>query len=263
MKEGVLADVYDSNLWKEFQTVNGTPFLAKARNYAFMLNFGFFQLMKHSKDNSVGVFYLALLNLPRAERFKWENIIVIGIVPSLDKEPKDLNQFLEPAVDELKALSKGIRLKSCVSRFALTFREAVIIISSHIPATRKICRFKGHSAIRGCSHCLIEFPGSFREKRDYSGFDRNSWKPHTNQDHCSQAVKMTWCKMKAERNLIGQNSGICHYSALLDLEYFDVIRFCTVDPVHNLFLGTSKKMFNLWNELKLFSKSRLKEIELE
>ena len=70
MKEGVLADVYDSNLWKEFQNVDGTPFLAKARNYAFMLNFDFFQPMKHQKDYSVGVFYLALLNLPRAERFK-------------------------------------------------------------------------------------------------------------------------------------------------------------------------------------------------
>ena len=38
----------------------------------------------------------------RAESFKWENIIVVGIVPSLDSEPK--HQFLEPAVDELKAL---------------------------------------------------------------------------------------------------------------------------------------------------------------
>lgn len=31
--------------------------------------------------------------------------------------------------------------------------------------------------------------------------------------------------------------------------------------MHNLFLGTSKKMFQLWNDLKLFSKGQLKEIE--
>lgn len=42
MTDGLLADVYDGNLWKEFQTVNGTPFLQKPRNYAFMLNFDFF-----------------------------------------------------------------------------------------------------------------------------------------------------------------------------------------------------------------------------
>ena len=31
--------------------------------------------------------------------------------------------------------------------------------------------------------------------------------------------------------------------------------------MHDLFLGTSKKMFNQWNDLKLFSKIQLKEIE--
>ena len=100
-----------------------------------MLNFGFFQPMTRRKDYSVGVFYLATLNLPRAEQFKWENIIVIGIVPSLDCEPKDLNEFLEPAVDELKALWKGIRLKSSLGRFALVFRAAVMCVSSDVPAT--------------------------------------------------------------------------------------------------------------------------------
>ena len=259
--EGLLADVYDGNLWKEFQTVNGTSFLEKPRNYGFMLNFDFFQPMKHRKDYSVGVFYLAILNLPRAERFKWENIIVMGIVPSLRQEPKNLNQFLEPAVDELKVLWKGIRLRSCLSRFALTFRAAVMGVSSDIPATRKICGFKGHSALLGCSRCLKRFPGGFGEKKDYSGFERNSWKPRTNRDHRRQAVKMSQCKTKAGQNLVGQNSGISHYTVLLELEYFDVIRFCTIDPMHNLFLGTSKKMFKVWTDLKLFSKSQLKEIE--
>ena len=261
MRGGLLADVYDGNLWREFQTVNGTPFLQKPRNYGFMLNFDFFQPMKHRKDYSVGVFYLAVLNLPRAERFRWENIIVLGIVPSLDKEPKDLNQFLEPVVDELRALWKGVRLRSCLSRFALTFRAAVISISSDVPATRKICGFKSHSALVGCSRCLKKFPGGFGEKRDYSGFDRNSWSPRTNEDHRRQATKISRSKTKAERKSIGQSSGISHYSVLLELEYFDIIRFCTVDPMHNLFLGTSKKMFQLWNDLKLFSTGQLKEIE--
>lgn len=162
--------------------------------------------MKHRKDYSVGVFYLAVLNLPRAERFRWENIIVLDIVPSLDREPKDLNQFLEPVVDELRALWKGVRLRSCLSRFTLTFRAAVISISSDVPATRKICQFKSHSALVGCSCCLKKFPGSFGEKRDYSGFDRNSWSPRTNEDHRRQATKISRSKTKAEQKSIGQSS---------------------------------------------------------
>ena len=36
MRGGVLADVYDGNLWREFQTVNGTPFLQKAEKHEIM-----------------------------------------------------------------------------------------------------------------------------------------------------------------------------------------------------------------------------------
>ena len=111
------------------------------------------------------------VELPRAERFKWENIIVIGIVPSLNREPKDLNQFLEPAIDELKAMWKGVRLCSCLSRFTLTFRVAVISISSDIPATRKICGFQGHSAYLGSPRCLKTFPGGFRKKKQNTILD--------------------------------------------------------------------------------------------
>lgn len=74
-------------------------------------------------------------------------------------------------------------------------------------------------------------------------------------------MKIARSKTKQERNLICQKSGVSHYSVLLELEYFDIIRFCTVDPMHSLFLGTSKKMCRLWNDQKLFSKSQLTEIE--
>ena len=113
----------------------------------------------------------------------------------------------------------------------------------------------------GCSRCLKRFPGGFGEKRDYSGFDRNRWNPRTNEEHRRQAMKIARSKTKQERNLICQKSGVSHYSVLLELEYFDIIRFCTVDPMHSLFLGTSKKMCRLWNDQKLFSKSQLTEIE--
>lgn len=132
--------MFDGNLWKEFQSIDDSPFLTKPRNYGFMLNFDFFQPMKHRKDYSVGVFYLAILNLPRSERFKWENIIIVGVVPSLGREPKDLNEFLEPAVDELKALWKGVKIKSSLSRFALTFRAAVLCVSSD-DTTKKKSRY--------------------------------------------------------------------------------------------------------------------------
>lgn len=82
----VLTDVYHGKLWQDFKNYKGQDFFNAPRNYGLMLNFDFFQPMKHRNDYSVGVLYLVILNLPRSERFKWENVIVVGIVPSMDHQ---------------------------------------------------------------------------------------------------------------------------------------------------------------------------------
>ena len=50
-----------------------------------------------------------------------------------------------------------------------------------------------------------------------------------------------------------------HYSASCKLEYFDCVCFRVIDPIHNLFLGTSKYVFKLWAE-NVLSKGQLKEL---
>ena len=256
-----LSDVYCGQIWKDFLSYKGEQFLSVDRNYGLMLNFDFFQPMKHRKDYSVGVLYLVILNLPRHLRFKWENVIVIGIVPSMNGEPKSLNEFLRPAVDELKAMWKGVRLKSSLSSITLKFRAALLCVSADVPAARKLCGFKGHSAHQGCSRCMKKFSGGFGEKKDYSGFDRENWPPRTNREHRSNAKKLEKCQTITGRNKLSQETGINYWSCLLDLEYFDVVRFCTVDPMHNLFLGTAKYMFKLWEKEEIIGKKGMKLLE--
>ena len=77
---GYLADVFDGRIWKEWQYAFGKPFLAAPRNYGFMLNVDWFQPFRHSLY-SVGALYMALMNLPRTERFKPENVFLIGVIP--------------------------------------------------------------------------------------------------------------------------------------------------------------------------------------
>jgi hypothetical protein len=256
-----LTDMFDGQLWKDFQKYNGVDFLNAPRNYGLMLNFDFFQPMKHRKDYSVGVLYLVLLNLPRAERFKWENVLVVGIIPAMGKEPKNLNPFLKPLVEELKALWKGVRLQSSLSSISLIFRAALLCTSSDIPASRKLCGFKGHSAVLGCSRCLKKFPGGFGEKRDYSGFEEENWQKRKNEEHRRQAKKMSQCKTKKEEAKLSRKYGINYYSELLKLEYFDVVRFCSIDPMHNLFLGTAKFIFKHWVREGILNKKDLETLE--
>lgn len=261
VESDLLTDIYSGQLWKNFLKYNDEDFLSAPRNCGMMLNFDFFQPMKHRKDYSVGVLYLVSLNLPRSERFKWENVIVVGIIPAMGHEPKHLNEFLKPVVDELKALWKGVRLQSSLSTIPLVFRPALLCTSSDIPASRKLCGFKGHSAQLGCSRCLKRFQGSFGEKQDYSGFDRDSWLKRTNAGHRQKAKRILKCKTRSEQEKLSKQYEINYYSALLDLEYFDIIRFYSIDPKHNLFLGTAKHQFKIWVSEGHLNATQLKTIE--
>ena len=54
---GMLGDIYDRRVWKEFASVNGRQFLSEPYNFAFSLNVDWFQPFKYLTD-SVGAIYL-------------------------------------------------------------------------------------------------------------------------------------------------------------------------------------------------------------
>ena len=62
---------------------------------------------KHT-NHSCGVIYLVLMNLPREERFKPENVIIVGIIPGPKELKGDINSFLKPLVDELIDFWDGV-----------------------------------------------------------------------------------------------------------------------------------------------------------
>jgi hypothetical protein len=72
---------------------------------------------------------------------------------------------------------------------------------------------------------------------------------------------MSQCKTKKDQEKLSRKYGINYYSELLKLEYFDVIRFCSIDPMHNLFLGTAKYIFKHWVAEGILSKKDLETLE--
>ena len=254
-----LGDIYDGTVWKSFASQSSLN--PDSVDLGLMLNCDWFQPYKRRSNVSVGVLYAVIGNLPWSMRFKPENVLLIGVLPALSKEPSSLNTFLEPAIEELLTLEKGISID--VMDKIYTLRVRIICTSSDIPATRKLCGFLSHSANLGCSKCLKYFPTmSFNgsRKRNYSGFDRDTWTPRTNEQHRSNAQKILAVQVKSKREALEKKLG-CRYSVLLQLSYFDPIVNHVVDPMHNLFLGTAKKMFYVWIDNGLLSSSSLKKIE--
>ena len=257
-----LSDVYDGQVWKDFLSEKYNNFLQAKRCLGVMLNMDFFQPYKHVTA-SYGVIYLALLNLPRAERLKKENILIVGIIPPFEHEPDTLNPFLKPMVDELKEFwDPGVRLYTAESpKFKLLFKIALMCVACDIPAARKCCGFKGHSANYGCSRCKKFFPGGIGCK-DFSGFDRASWPERDLQEHYEACRLLQKCKTQTARETMQTQTGV-KYSVLIELPYFNPIRFTIIDPMHNLFLGSAKHtMKNLWLENNILSKSQMKTLQM-
>jgi len=258
-RDGAYEDVFDGQIWKDFQVYDGVPFLSEPYTYGLMLNVDWFKPCKHT-EYSLGAIYLTFMNLPRTLRFRQENVMLIGLIPGPNEPKRDINPFLVPLVKELQALFHGIEIFISSLSKSVLVRCALLCIACDIPASRKVCGFLGHSATVGCSKCMKKFPGKVGEK-DYSGFDRTQWEQRTLDHHKQSINKIKKCTTKKARNDLESKYG-CRYSALLDLPYFDPIRMTIIDPMHNLYLGTAKHVLkNIWIEQGLIDNKAMSLIQ--
>ena len=74
--------------------------------------------------------------------------------------------------------------------------------------------------------------------------DHSQWTPSTAKDHKLVASDHKTCKTQAARDVIKRDHGI-RYSVLNELPYFDPLRMCIIVPMHNLLLGTAKRMVEM------------------
>ena len=50
--------------------------------------------------------------MPHSERYKIENLLLVGIIPGPSEPPLNVNTHLEPLIDELNLLFKGVVIES-------------------------------------------------------------------------------------------------------------------------------------------------------
>ena len=256
--QGVMSDVYDAAVWKSFLSQDGDELLSSRYCLGILINVDWFQPYKYV-NYSVGAIYLSILNFPREIRNRQENIICTGIIPGLNEPQLHMNSYLEPLVQELIKLRRGIKMETTEGEHLV--RALLLCSASDIPASRKLGGFLGHAAAKGCSRCLKEFPTeNFGDKKDYSGFDRSEWPKRTVEEH--RDVGMSWkhCNTLAKRQNLEQKYGV-RFTELLRLPYFDTVRFIIVDPMHNMLLGTPKRMVAIWKTLELLNADNFAAIQ--
>jgi len=154
---GYLTNIYDGAVWKKFNSTEMNNFLSSPHHYLLTLNVDWFQPYERG-SYTVGAIYLTIQNLPRNERYKTENIILVGVIPGPTEPEKTINSYLKPLIFELNhAWLHGIEVSKS-DGIPINIKVALSCITCDIPASRKVCGFLSHNAAMGCNKCFKKFP---------------------------------------------------------------------------------------------------------
>ena len=173
-----MGDIYDGKVWKDIFIIDGRPFLSIPNNLYLGLNIDWFNPFEET-PYSVGAIYIVVLNLPRNDRFREENIILVGMIPGPNEPKDDINTYLAPLLRELHVLFQGITFQNPSTTLGFsTLRAVMACIACDIPATRKVCGFSSFNATYGCFKCMKRFlTPRFGDRTLYGGFNCDNWIP--------------------------------------------------------------------------------------
>ncbi len=87
------SDIYSGKIWAEMQKKHNL--FKSPHDVGLKVNTDFFQPHKH-RNQSIGVIYMTILNLPREIRYDLENVILAGVIPSMDHTDEKGKLHVEP-----------------------------------------------------------------------------------------------------------------------------------------------------------------------
>ena len=173
---------------------------------------------------SIGVLSAVILNLPKEERFRKENMLVLGIIPGPKEPHLHINGFLEPLVRDLVVLSSGVVVETSADT-SIVFKARLLGVTGDLPAVRKLLASVSFRTKHGCSKCWGEIESS------NVGALRTHAEVHQAASHYRDNVASKVDDLDHAREFLAR------WCVLYQLDYFDHIRGHVVDPMHNLFLG--------------------------
>lgn len=260
-KEGWYFDIYDGSMFDSIKDAYGIPFSQVENALHLTLNIDWFNPFDRSRY-SCGAIYLSINNLPREERFKEENIMLVGLMPTgKEASTSDINNYLDLIVNDLIELYDGIEMKTYKYPNGITSHAVLLMVNADIPACRKVAGFLGHSSAFACNRCDRSFDLINGKVNCVGGYDSfGAWNLRRNESNREAALLWLQQKTKADREFIEGETGT-RYSALHRLHYFDLTKQCPPDPMHCLLLGTGLRMMKEWKEKGLLSNANLENMQ--
>jgi hypothetical protein len=257
------SDIFDSDHYKELHTcsvrVDGKlmpfKFFSEEHEIALGLSVDGMCPFKRRK-NTCWLLLIINYNLPPDERMKIDNLICIGVIPG-PKCPADINSFLQPLIDELLELARGVDAVDVTQHKLFALRAHLMTIFGDIPALTKILEFIGHNGCFPCRFCLIPTVagatsggGSHRycPLQQPNGFQTNPMELplHTHRDCVDIGLSVLKAPTDSARNRLATDSGIKGVTLLVCVPSISIPGSFPVDLMHMIWQNLIPQLIELW-----------------
>ena len=241
-KDGTMRDIWDAPGLHNLVGADGKPFIRRDGSegrYVFsfcMDGFNPFQLKQAGKKASIVAMYMICLNLPPEERYKLENMFLVGIIPG-PHEPKkeEINHLLSPLVDDLiDSYLHGVWYCRTQNYKGGRYARCVLVpVVCDTPAARQVTGRTSATSTHFCPYCSLPH-------HEINNMDKNTWNRRTDVDHRSRAIEWLEAPTETERDTLYSRHGVRH-SELLRLPYWSPIKHTMIDSMHLFFLILFKR----------------------
>jgi hypothetical protein len=234
-----VSDIFRAQFMKTFEgPTTGKLFIDRGTKMrlAFIMHTDFFNpsgTRKRGNHDSIGVIYLAVLNLPVEIRYLPENMY-LAIIPG-PREPHiaEISHYLRPIIDECVAAWKpGIHLSKTPSspEMGRDVEVAIVISVNDLPAARKVSGTAAHGSDFYCTVC-----NGFGRGNLYNT-DFDTWVPWDIGDMRRQAEAWRDADTLTEKDAIFEKHGV-RWSEFWRLSYWNPGRMLVIDSMHCILLG--------------------------
>ena len=198
---------------------------------AFIMHTDFFNpsgTRKRGNHDSIGVIYLACLNLPIEIRYLPESLFLAIIPGPREPQTAEISHYLRPIIDECVVTWKpGIHLSQTpLSPKAGRDVEVAIVISvNDLPAARKVSGTAGHGSDFYCTVC-----NGFGRRNLYNT-DFDTWVSWDIEDMRRHAEAWRDAETLKGKDAIFDKHGM-RWSELWRLSYWNPGRMLVIDSMH-------------------------------
>ncbi|CEL58469.1 hypothetical protein RSOLAG1IB_12138 [Rhizoctonia solani AG-1 IB] len=261
--KGTMADIFDSLRYLElcdlFVTIDGKPmpyrYFQEEHEVALGITLDGACPFKR-RTNTCWPILIINYNLPPEERICVENMICVGVIPG-PQCPNDINSFLQPLIDELRELARGVAAVDVNQRKLFSLRAHPLTIFGDIPALTKVLEFIGHNGCFPCRFCLMPtVPGPtsgggfhrYCPLHQPNGFrmDPLNLPLREHDDTIKTGLKVLKAKNEAERKQLATESGVKGVTLFARVPSISIPRSFPVDLMHMIWQNLLPQLIDLW-----------------